>query len=109
MGKEGKKLFPAYLNVGSRGPAVAVLQLFLRGGAFNQNREVTVGEYDEETAEGVRNLQKYLVNIGHSVGDDGPDGNFGPKTREAVSKAFGIDFNALPWEVFQGETQAVGP
>jgi len=52
------------------------------------------GRYGDETAEGVRNLQREL---GLEA-----DGNFGPATRLAFLRQFGFDVNALLEKNFVG-------
>jgi hypothetical protein len=94
-----ERFFPEYLNQGSKGPAVALLQCILRDRGYSF---VTVdGEYGEETARGVRALQAGL-NIKK-------DGHFGPATRRALVNNGGLDVNAILAKVFSGKTKAVGP
>ena len=85
------KLFPKYLDKGSGGPAVALLQCLLIDRSCNSENIIVDGEYGEQTAEGVRQLQQNL-------GVD-QDGNFGPATREAL-KLEGLDVNEIPAHVF---------
>lgn len=100
----GDRLFPEYLNAGSRGPAVVALQLFLLGG---YNAAITPsGDYDEHTVTGVKALQSELGLDG--VGD-GVDGHFGPGTRAELKRQYGFDIDALPADIFVGETVAVFP
>ena len=95
------KLMPGrFMNQGSRGPAVAALQLFLVGTRLNSD-VVVDGEYGEQTMLAVRELQlKYNLE---------PDGNFGPETREEVRLRYKLDFNALEQNLFEGDTHAVVP
>ncbi|MES2088252.1 MAG: peptidoglycan-binding protein [Patescibacteria group bacterium] len=88
--------FPQYLNKGSKGPVgtIRLLQLLLLAGGHNAGI-VPDGDYGEQTALGVRNLQ---VEMGFT-GDD-VDGNFGPKTRAAYKLITGIDINAIPEDFF---------
>lgn len=93
--------FPEYLNQGSKGPAVALLQIILL--ALNCNsRIIPDGDYtvNGETARGVAELQRRMC---FKVSD--MDGNFGPKTRKAFHEKYGWDVNSLPKNIFQGETQ----
>jgi peptidoglycan hydrolase-like protein with peptidoglycan-binding domain len=96
--------FPEFLNHGSRGPAVILLQLLLKAGGYNRTGIIPDGDYGEETAKGVRLVQGEL-----GFAEEGIDGNFGPKTRAAYRVRFGIDVNAIPIDAFTGETKAVGP
>ena len=79
------KVFPPYLDKGSRGTAVLALQCFLVGlGRFNEKVRVDGliidGDYGDLTATAVRSLQA-LFNF--DVKDQ--DGNFGPLTRPEVA------------------------
>jgi peptidoglycan hydrolase-like protein with peptidoglycan-binding domain len=97
-----QRFFPEYLNKGSKGPAVALLQVLLKDYGYNEGAISVNGEYDEETAEGVRQLQKEL-----EIEDDG---HFGPATREAwVDKMDGPDVNAIPKSAFTRAEEYVGP
>ena len=103
----GKMLFPEYLNQGSEGPAVAVLQLILVAAGLGYSSRTIVneiivdGQYGDVTAQAVRKLQRDL-----GVTEDG---NFGPETREAVLKELGLNVNELSANLFVGETTAVTP
>jgi len=94
------KFFPEYLNKGSKGPAVAFLQALLLDRSLNPNIIID-GDYGEETAKGVSELQKEL-----GVEEDG---NFGPMTRSALYAQGGIDVDAIEAASFQGEIAYVGP
>ena len=83
------------MPVGSKGPAVVMLQLLLLAMEYNQNI-VPDGNYGEQTEIGVTQLQAVL-------GVD-QDGQFGPETRKALLRIQGIDVNSLKSESFQGET-----
>lgn len=95
-----KKLFPEYLNQGSTGPAVALLQCLLRNDGWN-DAIIVDSIYGEETAKGVKAMQEeYQIEA---------DGHFGPQTREVLLRNGGLDVNSLPANIFTGETKAVGP
>jgi len=84
-----KKLFPQpYLQSGSFGPAVVVLQAMLICLGYNSEKIVANGDYGEETKQGVIDFQK-AVKLE-------PDGNFGPNTRAAFLDITGIDVNEIP-------------
>lgn len=100
-----EKLFPEYLNKGSKGPAVAVLQVFLAGGCYGGDCQVFPnGVYDEATAVAVMNLQVDLAFEGNDV-----DGHFGPGTRARLKETLGIDMNAILADIFVGQTVAIVP
>ena len=90
------KIFPPFLNQGSRGPAVRVLQCLLHGRHDSPN---VTGNYDELTANAVKTLQ---VELGFRDGD--VDGNFGPATRAAFSAQFGVDVDLFMIHDFTGMT-----
>lgn len=94
-------LFPPYLNQGSKGPAVAALQLILKAILDFENEIVVDGEYGYVTARSVRRLQDEL-------GVE-QDGNFGPQTRAMLLDDYQIDVNVIPANIFVGETTAVTP
>lgn len=95
-------LFPKYLNKGSKGPAVALLQCLLKDRGCNMENIVVDGDYGEQTARGVAELQTLL-------GIE-PDGNFGPATRKAlVDDDGGLDVNSILAAAFTGKTLTVGP
>ena len=84
-----KKLFPQpYLQSGSFGPAVVVLQAMLICLGYNSKKIIADGDYGEETKQGVIDFQKALKLE--------PDGNFGPNTRAAFLEKTGIDVNRIP-------------
>jgi peptidoglycan hydrolase-like protein with peptidoglycan-binding domain len=89
------RLFPEYLNKGSRGPAVVVLQIILLARGYNP-QIIPDGEYGEQTALGVKQLQTDLR--------VDQDGHFGPATRAALLKESALDVNSLTSNLFQGET-----
>ena len=98
----GETLFPTYLNRGSKGPAVAVLQTILKArGCDPQNQIIIDGDYGNMTMLAVQRLQNEL-------GVEA-DGNFGPQTRAALRERTGLDINRIPASVFVGETEAVAP
>jgi len=95
-----KNFFPKYLNKGSKGPAVALLQIILLVRGHNRYI-VTDGDYGDETAKGVRQLQKILRVE--------QDGHFGPQTRQALFAETELNVGAIPADIFGGENQAVAP
>ena len=94
------KEFPRYMQKGSSGPHVAVLQIFLFGAGWGKKGLVPNWTYDEVTAEAVRTLQRVC-------GLD-PDGNFGPMTRATVQKSYGFNFEQA-CRVIPGGTTFVQP
>lgn len=89
-----KSLFAnAYLNIGSSGLEVAVLQVFL----LQTNPRIKVsGFYDEETARGVSLLQR---DLGFHEEKD-RDGEFGFHTMSALRSLKRIDFSEISEQVF---------
>jgi peptidoglycan hydrolase-like protein with peptidoglycan-binding domain len=88
MAKSSGRLFPTFLDKGTRDPAaVRMLQVILLCRAANPNIIVD-GDYGDETAKGVKELQR---NLHVAV-----DGNFGPQTRAAFKVKFGVDVDTLP-------------
>ncbi len=79
--------FPEYMQKGSRGPCVTILQAFLAGSALSDERLVFDQHYGEVTASRVKFVQKVL-------GMTEVDGNFGPATRAAVKDRYHFDFEA---------------
>lgn len=96
--------FPEFLNQGSSGPAVRLLQLLLIMGGYNSVAIIPDGDYGEETAKGVRLFQDAVGFNGADV-----DGNFGPATRKVFLEWHRINVNAIPADAFEGETMAVIP
>lgn len=97
-----EQLFPQYLNRGSHGQAVAVLQLLLVINGFAAPGLAIDGEYGDVTAESVRLIQKR-----HGLE---LDGNFGPDTRAALAKELGgFNVNSIPKGPFDRQTYAVSP
>ena len=93
-------LFPEYLNKGSHGQAVAVLQLLLVTHRLVDDLLID-GEYGPLTAEAVRRIQeKYGLE---------QDGHFGPDTRSAFTKEIGFHVNSIPKTPFDRQTYAVLP
>lgn len=83
-----KKLFPKpYLQSGSFGPAVVMLQVMLICLGYNSKKIIADGDYGEETKTGVMAFQK-VVKLEE-------DGNFGPNTRAAFLEKTGIDVNKI--------------
>ena len=119
-----RPLFPPYLDAiaqdgtRSQGPAVATLQLILIAlptmvptSDYWGHPEIT-GVYDDATIDSVKELQRRLNNGGFmrntkkfAAENLDEDGNFGPATRAAVKKHFGIDFDAM----FLGDTIWIDP
>ena len=90
------KLFPQpYLQSGSKGPAVVVLQIMLFLLGYN-TKIIVDGDYGEETIIGVQKLQR--------IAGLEPDGHFGPDTRAAFLEMNHLDVNAIP--SLEGETIA---
>ena len=97
--------FPEYLNKGSKGPAVTLLQLLLKAGHYNALNIQVDGDYGDETAVGVKRLQEALGFDGKEI-----DGHFGPATRKRYADGIvKINVNALAADVFEGDTDAVFP
>jgi len=89
------KMFPTYLNIGSKGPAVKLLQFLL----MVQGRNPAIipdGEYGEQTAKAVCLIQ---VEAGIEA-----DGNFGPQTRAAFLDQTFLDVDEIYVEEFLGDT-----
>ena len=99
------KLFPSHLNRGSKGPAVMFLQVLLIVQNFNRDI-VPDGDYGDQTAKGVVELQKFLNDeSGTKILE--LDGNFGQATRAEYKRYFDLDIDALPASIFAGTTQVV--
>ena len=94
MGEQiSNSLFPPYLNEGSSGDAVTLLQQLLFGCSPTLCRELQVtGSLTGPWVQAVRKLQE--IDLGFS-GDD-VDGNFGPGTREVFLKCFNINVDLIP-------------
>lgn len=85
-------LLPPYLNAGSKGPAVVILQLWLYsefGLSAHDMGLMVDGEYGPITVGVVMRLQDKL-----GFTDAELDGNFGPKTRAAIKEKWGHDLEA---------------
>ncbi len=95
--------FPPYLNKGSSGRAVMLLQLLLLAGGHNRNITPD-GQYGDQTEAGVKDLQSKLGFSGSDV-----DGNCGPQTREAWKAQTGLDINGILRGAFANDTVAVTP
>ncbi len=111
MTENKKRLFPGpNMERGSKGPAVAVLQVVLKGW-FEPRRgsglsviEIDVevnGIFDEQTEALVRYFQ---MKNGLEV-----DGKCGPATRARIRGETGIVLNGLLASAFEGETVTVPP
>ena len=98
-----KKLFPEYLNQGSSGGAVYMLEIILIAMGFAPGTFPT-GRYTDSTAEAVKRLQESLGFTGTDI-----DGNFGPATRKALREKTGLHVNDIPIEALTAETLAVIP
>ena len=77
---------PLWMNEGSHGPHVVLLQTFLFGARFS-NSLVLDGEYGSITACRVADLQRFL-----GMDRDAITGNFSQATRTAVNEKYGFDF-----------------
>lgn len=97
-------LFPKYLNQGSKGRAVMVLQIILTVLGFGDENLECTGIYDVNTANAVRRLQVHCGFTGENV-----DGNFGPDTRLAFLARYKININLLPIAPFLRKTEVVEP
>ncbi|MDO8530434.1 MAG: peptidoglycan-binding domain-containing protein [bacterium] len=96
--------FPKFLNQGSKGPAVTILQAFLWGALDDQEGIETLipdGDYGPTTARFVSALQE---NLGIGI-----DGNFGPETRARVKSVYNYDFDAIPMCAVTCFPETVGP
>lgn len=102
-----KLFFPKFLDKGSQGPPVLVLQLLLLASEKAPEGLVPDSVYGAMTAKGVENLQEELRMLGNTEVEI--DGNFGPTTRAAYFKESGIDVNAFTKAMFTEETKAVQP
>ena len=94
-----KLLFPGpFMEKGSKGPAVVVLQIVLK--MFGCGWEIEVdGDFGDKTEEG---LCMYQRTRGLEV-----DGKCGPEVRAEICRQIGIDFDSLPADLFRGETVTV--
>jgi len=84
-------LFPEYLDQGSAGAAVVVLQALFLGSEFEDSDfpiEIN-GLYADSLIKAIENFQEK-----HSMGIDG---NCGPDTRRAIERRFGVDLNQVPY------------
>lgn len=96
-----EKLFPEYLNKGSRGAAVFFLQNLLLAGGYNSTSIFADGIYGEETAKGVCELQEEL---GVET-----DGHFGPTTRSVWLHNGGPDIDSITMDSLTSGTEAIMP
>jgi len=91
-----ERLFPGpYMERGSKGPAVATLQIILKALGFGKDIVVD-RDFGEKTEMGVSQYQEAR---GLRV-----DGKCGPDTRKMILVDTGIDLNNLPADLFAGET-----
>ena len=99
-----KTLFSPYLDVGSNGTAVDVLQAILCGLGYGEDI-VRDGDYGEITKQAMMALQRDLGFTGEDV-----DGNFGPATRAALKEQKGIDVSLIPYsDLYDTENIWFGP
>jgi len=91
------------------------LQLWMIGTDYNAENIVADGDYGEQTAVGVRAVQK---DYNERWVDDESEkievsGNYGPETVKAISAMYGMDFDMLPMppnpEAFAMRGLYVGP
>lgn len=92
-------MVPKYMQKGSKGPHVTILQAFLCGAGASLDIKFDQ-EYGNVTAAAVAEFQ---TTNGFEV-----DGNFGPATRDAAKNNFGFDFEAA-CETVNGVTEFVQP
>ncbi len=101
-----KKLFPPYLNQGSRGKAVRFLQYLLMA-RYPDLGILPDGDFtpNGKTAAGVVRLQKEINLSLIEQGERGieEDGNFGPITRKRFKVLTGIDVDVIEQDVQWGE------
>jgi peptidoglycan hydrolase-like protein with peptidoglycan-binding domain len=98
-----KLLVPGpYMEKGSKGPAVAVLQIILITSGWGFDYGVVIdGDFGERTEQALMGFQR-------STGLEA-DGKCGPMTRAKLSEITGVDINALSAAVFTGKTVLVPP
>ena len=102
-----KKVFPPYLDQGSKGPAVNVLALLMIAwGCGNRVAIVLDGDYTPG-GEIVKAVMEFQEHVGFKGAD--VDGNFGPKTRAKYLEDMGIDPDSFTTDMFTGEGLYVGP
>ena len=89
---------PEYMDRGSRGPAVVVLQAFLSGVTGGEG--FVWGEYDACLASRVGDVQ--------AMNGIEPDGNCGPQTRAMFKLAYGFDIEAA-WPLIHGPSGFMQP
>lgn len=99
------KLFPPYLDQGSKGPAVNVLGLLMIAAGYGELGDIVL---DGNYTPGGR-IARAVTAFQNNEGLTPQDGNFGPDSRKAFRRKFGIDVDVLTTEMFAGETIAVGP
>ena len=100
-------LFPAYLNLGSRGAAVIALQVFLmtwRLGFVTDCDSLVIGIYDNATGEAVGQLQAHLGFTGKEI-----DKHFGPATRSKLKQTYNFDLDSWRRASTNLQTIAVQP
>ncbi|HBU27765.1 TPA: hypothetical protein DEB00_01455 [Candidatus Uhrbacteria bacterium] len=101
------RLFPPYLNAGSFGDAVWVMQMILNGLVGSRRTVEVNGRHEGESVKAVMRLQREILGLAESE----VDGNFGPGTRKALRERFGIDVDVIPLPVVTISlyTQWMGP
>ena len=90
---------PRYMNQGSEGPHVTLVQVVLCGVGMGEHMTFD-GYYSHLVAAKVKRMQELL----HIEAD----GNFGPVTRQAVKDVYGLDF-AAACQTIPGVTVFVQP
>ena len=93
--------FPKYMSMGSKGPHVTLLQVFLVGAASSTDPGFEFDEeYGDRTALLVGDMQDEV--------DFHNDGNFGPDIRRDVLERFNFNFEEV-CQLIAGETSFVQP
>ena len=82
---KGTMEFPRYLNKGSLGHHVTLLQVFLAGAGYGEGL-VFDRDFGKATALAVQKFQR--------MNDIADDGNCGPETRQLMKDRYHFDFDA---------------